>query len=868
MKLLLLPALACARTFVDDEGTAHTTDGTPTIITYVGDALSLEHMGLDIAQVIGTTGERFTSGSNYEGCYYDGNAYNAGGALDHNTAEYDPSLFPVDPISGDEAAMIAQSADLTPSCSATCFWCAGAEGEVVAQLDAHGWPDFLVQGTYGGGWWIADDVRANATAKGVPIIVLNADGYSAGAGGGAGGYIEITQRFEELANFLGATADLSADKAALCTEVNTFKATAAAAAERGVRAMAAYVPYGPVTDGATGVFAASATADQVTRMLEELGMPIMHTATAGGWEYVVTTPADVPYPVDFWLYDVRTALDFTSETFAADWPHPAVVAKQYAYWPSGGHVHSYEHAKEILQLVGEALGNANRLEDATACTEVADVTDADYRTNGLAGGEYAWPQPVDFDWCAAPTRHFVDDAGTRHSTHKAAPTVVVNINDALGLQDMGLTRNQVHGTIGQRRVSGSNFGGWQGNNVMGHDSGDLDWNPWQFPADPHTAEEMDMVARAIDLTPSCAGVNNWCAGGEQGEVVASLDAHGWPDYIIESAFGSNSGLRDDVRGNASARGVPIIMLSDSAADSGAPLGFIEISQRYEELATFLGATADLSDQKAALCHEVNKFKATAAEASARGVRSLAIYAPLGPIVDGVASTYVATAGKDQVLNMLEELGMQVVHHSNANGWGYWERMITNASAIPYEVDFWLYDQRVTFDFTAEAFAEQWPHPALVAKQYAYWPITGQVHSYEHGTEILQLVGEALGRANKVAGDKSCTEVADVTAADYRINGLGSGEYACPKPVDYDWCAVHATPSPVPAPTLKPTPAPDDDDKDDGPTENDVASAGGGAAAAGVVVGLAAGGVLGVLYAKKTNAAPMEQKAYDVSTDRV
>ena len=51
-------------------------------------------------------------------------------------------------------------------------------------------------------------------------------------------------------------------------------------------------------------------------------------------------------------------------------------------------------------------------------------------------------------------------------------------------------------------------------------------------------------------------------------------------------------------------------------------------------------------------------------------------------------------------------------------------------------------------------------------------------------------------------------------------------------------------------------------------QNDVASAGGGAAAAGVVVGLAAGGVLGVLYAKKTNAAPMEQKAYDVSTDRV
>ena len=249
MKLLLLPALACARTFMDDAGVHHTTDGTPTVIAQVGDALSFEHMGLSHAQVIGTIGQRFTSGSNYEGCYYNGNLYDADGALDHNAAEYDPTLFPVDPISGDEAAMIAQSADLTPSCSASCFWCAGAEGEVVAQLDAHGWPDFLVQGTYGGGWWIAADVRANATAKGVPIIVINSDGYSAGAEGGAGGYIEITQRFEELANFLGATPDLSSDKAALCTEVNTFKATAAAAAERGVRAMGTYMPWGPAADG-------------------------------------------------------------------------------------------------------------------------------------------------------------------------------------------------------------------------------------------------------------------------------------------------------------------------------------------------------------------------------------------------------------------------------------------------------------------------------------------------------------------------------------------------------------------------------------------------------------------------------------------
>merc|ERR1719262_514864 len=99
MKLLLLPALACARTFVDDEGTVFTTDGTPTIITAVSDALSLEHMGLSHAQVIGTIGERCMSGSNLNGGHYN--------------ADHDPNLFPVDPISAEEAAMIAQSTDLT-----------------------------------------------------------------------------------------------------------------------------------------------------------------------------------------------------------------------------------------------------------------------------------------------------------------------------------------------------------------------------------------------------------------------------------------------------------------------------------------------------------------------------------------------------------------------------------------------------------------------------------------------------------------------------------------------------------------------------------------------------------------------------------
>ena len=89
---------------MDDEGTVFTTDGTPTIIANVQDVLSLEHMGLSGSQVIGIIGELCMSGSNLNGGYTDTNNYNGGGTLDHNAADHDPSHWPVDPISAEEAA--------------------------------------------------------------------------------------------------------------------------------------------------------------------------------------------------------------------------------------------------------------------------------------------------------------------------------------------------------------------------------------------------------------------------------------------------------------------------------------------------------------------------------------------------------------------------------------------------------------------------------------------------------------------------------------------------------------------------------------------------------------------------------------------
>ena len=365
-------------------------------------------MGVPHAQIIGTYGERCTSGSNLNGAYGNGNLWDADGALDHNAATHDPSHWPTDPLSADEAAMIAQSTDLTPSCSGICYWCPGnGKAEITTILDATGWPDYIFVGPYGGMWPLTGTygdpyVLGNATERGVKVITI-LDNYNDGALGAGtdlavrAGYIEITKRYEELATFLGAATNLDSEKRTFCAEMNNFKATAAAAATRGVRAMGVFAPYVSVAGGVTNGYLYGAITDQVSFMLEELGMQILHNST--GYEALDAATLGKHYPIDFWLYDVRVTLDFISDTFSTAWPHPALVADQYARYPNGGHIHSYEHGTEILKHVGEALGKAQRIEPATTCTEVADVTDVHYRTVGLGKGQYACPKPVEYDWC-------------------------------------------------------------------------------------------------------------------------------------------------------------------------------------------------------------------------------------------------------------------------------------------------------------------------------------------------------------------------------------------------------------------------------------------------------------------------------------
>ena len=446
--LALLGAASAARTFTDDAGTTHTISGSPTFITDVQDALSLVHFGVHHDQVHATFGTRFQSGSNgrLDGTpqYADGNLATFG--VDHNVADYDPSLFPVDP-NAMEMAALAQAPNLSP-CTGGAYWCtdwdmtpanatAGTpDGHAKVIMDSIGWPDFLIEGAASPSYdyyHIKSAAVVAATPASTKTILITRTDPDTGV---TRGLVEMAEKYEELATFLGADAagHSAADKRLLCSAAASFMHVAKAAHDKGVRAVGVYGPYGDTTkDGMTGGYLYGAQGEVVMHMLEELGMPIYHgpfptmlAGTVGTDETGLMSATDLELPavdavpadadagtpavdavpamklnVDFWLYDVRVALDFTSPEFAAAWPHPAVAAKQMAYWPNGGKVYSYHHAQEIITEVGNALAKAHRVTDATPCTEVADIDGTAHRTDGLPKGAYACYHPKTYSWCDA-----------------------------------------------------------------------------------------------------------------------------------------------------------------------------------------------------------------------------------------------------------------------------------------------------------------------------------------------------------------------------------------------------------------------------------------------------------------------------------
>jgi hypothetical protein len=261
---------------------------------------------------------------------------------------------------------------------------------------------------------VSDDLRTNATAKGVSIIEIKTF-YGAEDPSTVPNrdMVGVVERFEELALALGAVEPTSVDndKKALCEAAKAFEEKTQIAHDRGVRVMAAYLPYQEQAQGVAGGFIPFVELDPLLSLLQMLGMPLLYNEHKNSdWEnragdylpfsgdfYANDTKSvqeGVPYNVDMWLYDDRITLDFVSPTFAQHWPHPAVTAKQYAYWPSNGRIFSYRHVTEYLSLVGDKLGEVQRVSPASDCTPSSAV----YNRN-LSIGQYSCRYVQSIDFC-------------------------------------------------------------------------------------------------------------------------------------------------------------------------------------------------------------------------------------------------------------------------------------------------------------------------------------------------------------------------------------------------------------------------------------------------------------------------------------
>jgi len=193
--------------------------------------------------------------------------------------------------------------------------------------------------------------------------------------------------------------------------------------------------------------------------------------------------------------------------------------------------------------------------------------------------------------------------------------------------------------------------------------------------------------------------------------------------------------------------------------------------------------------------------------------------------DGEIGGWLTTPDFEPTLGLLESLGMPLMHHDSLS---YWETMKADddsgmmsptnlqssgtltAQRVPYPVDFWLVDERNKLDVMSDEFATYWPHPAIVADQFDWWPVWTRVHSYQELTRILNEIGAKLKVASKVVDvDTACTPVSathhtTITEEEYSAHGsvmantiLGPGQYACFQPVTLDFCegldsAAHGT----------------------------------------------------------------------------
>ncbi|KAG7341345.1 hypothetical protein IV203_023296 [Nitzschia inconspicua] len=425
---------------------------------------------------------------------------------------------------------------------------------------------------------------------------------------------------------------------------------------------------------------------------------------------------------------------------------------------------------------------------------------------------------------------FVDDRGVQHTwdeSTKARVAVRAGIG-AVSLYHMGMREEQLAATWGLWGVRGSDF--------------DPE-NPSQgsiYPEADPSPEEAAFLASAVNLSPSCwknpRGCFQW---DDTAEVLGMRDEI---DFIVNI----DNGSAEDSYNAAEEAGMNVIFIDTfyeynencrasnySIIDTSFCYGrsMIDVAQRIEELAVFLGVEVDqnsLNQQKQAACDAAQAFTETMKDLHDKGIR-VKVSIVDTELRDDTGVTTASVADFDPielwVPRTLEELGMPLLHaasyENNEYGYIYSDEYFPDCTPgfvndtcngnTYFPVDFWLIDSR-SFILIDDNFKLIFPDRAMLAGQYWSYPRNDGSISYVMIESLLNEYRTRLGSAVKLQDSTGTCTPADPKATAHLVadgtGGLGLNEFICYDEAaiqqEYLQCPTVAPVPPVSTPT-SPTP---------------------------------------------------------------
>lgn len=226
--------------------------------------------------------------------------------------------------------------------------------------------------------------------------------------------IDLVARMEELAAFLGYTPppEMEADKARLCTAVQTFTAATKRASDEGIRSILAAIY--PVDDGTTAFLFDRGAGQMAT--LEQLGLPVLAPGLCGeecAWTASVSSVErlhdyiqfnnctgrfnecndDPFYKIDFYILEGGSLRGFVEDRdwVEANWPDKAILAGQFVQSNYGYGIISHRGVANELEEIARQLNAAQRMYPRGPDCVDLDVTTLDIRDSQTLADNYIQP---------------------------------------------------------------------------------------------------------------------------------------------------------------------------------------------------------------------------------------------------------------------------------------------------------------------------------------------------------------------------------------------------------------------------------------------------------------------------------------------